>query len=126
MLWRLRTANQRWRRYSPLLVKENRWRAQRYGIDQGLVDFGRGSIVPFGELVEEILGLVAEDADFFGCTAEVEHARTIMARGTSSHWQVETFEKAMADGASREQAHRAVVDMLIERTRPDVDIAGAG
>ncbi len=29
-----------------MLVNENRWRAQRYGIDEGLVDFGKGQIVP--------------------------------------------------------------------------------
>ena len=32
--------------------------AQRYGFDQGLVDFGRGAIVPYSELLEEILALV--------------------------------------------------------------------
>ena len=47
MLWRLRRQNQRWRRYPPMLVSENRWRAQRYGIEEGLVDFGKGEVVPF-------------------------------------------------------------------------------
>ena len=42
MLFRLRRNNQSWRVYSRLLVNENRWRAQRYGSDAGLVDFGPG------------------------------------------------------------------------------------
>ncbi len=47
MLYRLRRQNQRWRHYPPFLVRENRWRAQRYGIEQGMVDFGKGEVVPF-------------------------------------------------------------------------------
>jgi carboxylate-amine ligase len=116
MLWRLRRANQRWRRYARMLIDENRWRAQRYGLDEGLVDFGRGEIVPYADLVEEIIALVREDAEFFGCTAEVEHAREILRRGTSAHRQRAVFAQALEGGASREDALKAVVDMLIEET----------
>ena len=56
MLYRLRRDNQRWRIYTRTLVDENRWRAQRYGIDEGMVDFGRGEIVPFPRLMDELLG----------------------------------------------------------------------
>ena len=63
---------ERARRHARMLIDENRWRAQRYGIDQGLVDFGRREIVPYGELLGELIALVAEDAAHFGCTAEVE------------------------------------------------------
>jgi carboxylate-amine ligase len=42
MLWRLRTRNQRWRIYDRFLVGENRWRAQRYGVSNGLIDFAKG------------------------------------------------------------------------------------
>jgi len=116
MLYRLRRNNQRWRRYSNMLVNENRWRAQRYGIDQGLVDFGRGEIVPYGDLLEEILVLIREDAQHFDCVAEVEHARTILDRGTSAHWQLATYQQAIAGGASEDDAFKAVVDMLVEET----------
>lgn len=116
MLYRLRRNNQRWRKYSNMLVNENRWRAQRYGIDQGLVDFGRGELVPYPELLEEMLVLIREDAQFFGCVAEVEHARAILDRGTSAHWQVKTYEEARSNGASQDEALKAVVDMLVRET----------
>lgn len=116
MLYRLRRNNQRWRKYSNMLVNENRWRAQRYGIDQGLVDFGRGEIVPYPELLEEMLVLIREDAQVLGCVAEVEHARAIVDRGTSAHWQVTTYENALAEGASKDEALKAVVDMLVKET----------
>jgi len=120
MLMRLRRRNQRWRRYSNMLVMENRWRAQRYGSDQGLVDFGRGCIVPYQDLLEEILVLVRPDAEALDCLAEVQHARTILARGTSAHRQVATYEQALAAGAEPREALRAVVDMLVEETLADV------
>ena len=124
MLYRLRLNNQRWRRYSPMLINENRWRAQRYGTDQGLIDFGRGTIVPFHELLEEILGLVEEDAGILQCQAEVAHARVIMQRGTSAHRQVSAYEQALAAGAEPAEALRSVVDLLISDTLADVPAAG--
>ena len=116
MLWRLKQGNQRWRVYRNLLIDENRWRAHRYGIDEGLVDFGQGRIVPYHELLDEILGLIAEDAEHFGCTAEVQHARRILDRGTSAHRQIEVYGKAREAGAEDTEALRAVVDWLAEET----------
>ena len=116
MLWRLKRQNQRWRLYARMLIDENRWRAQRYGFDQGLVDFGRGAIFPFADLLEELLALIHEDARHFGCLDEVAHARRILARGSSAHRQLAVFDKAEAAGASRPQALAAVVDWLIDET----------
>jgi carboxylate-amine ligase len=55
MLYRLRRENQRWRRYSSMLIAENRWLAQRYGFEKGLVDFGRGERLPYADLLEELI-----------------------------------------------------------------------
>jgi len=116
MLYRLRQENQRWRRYSSFLIRENRWIAQRYGIDKGLIDFGKGTLVPYATLLDEILELIRPDVEFFGCEAEVNHAREILDRGTSAHWQIRAYDEAKAAGATEEEAFRAVVDMLIEET----------
>jgi carboxylate-amine ligase len=125
MLYRLKRNNQRWRKYTNMLIRENRWRAQRYGTDQGLVDFGRGEIVRYGELLEEILALIEPDAEALDCTAEVLHARGIMARGTSAHRQLAIYEQAVADGAGAQEALRRVVDFLIETTTSPVRTTGA-
>jgi carboxylate-amine ligase len=116
MLWRLRRANQRWRRYAGMLVSENRWRAQRYGFDEGLVDFGKGVVVPYADLLEEIIALVREDALYFNCLAEVEHARAILARGTSAHRQLRLHDELRAQGMDRAAALDAVIDRLIAET----------
>ena len=116
MLYRLRLGNQRWRRYSSMLLSENRWLAQRYGTEKGLVDFAKGEIVPFRELVEELLELIREDAEHFDCVDEVAHARVILERGTSADWQRRAYAEASAAGATHEEALRSVVDLLIRET----------
>jgi len=98
------------------LLQENRWRAQRYGIDEGLIDFGRGEIVEWSELVEEMLELVMEDADHFGCVDEILRARTIISDGTSAHRQLQAYEKAIAMGKDNRAALELVVDHLIDET----------
>ena len=116
MLWRLRRANQRWRVYSHLLLAENRWRAMRYSYDAGLLDLGRQSIVPYAELLEELIALVAEDAAALGCAAEIERLREILARGTSAHRQVAVYEQAIGRGATQDEALGEVVGWLVEET----------
>lgn len=116
MLWRLRRDNQRWRHYSRFLIEENRWLAQRHGAAGRLIDFGKGSTTPFGDLMEEILELIREDAAHFGCIAAVEHARAIVADGTSADRQLAIWREAVADGMDPRQAHQRVVDHLIAET----------
>lgn len=116
MLWRLRRNNQRWRLYAHMLIDENRWRAQRYGIDEGLVDFGKGRVVPYAELLEELFSLTAEDAQALDCATELAHARRILEQGTSAHHQVRVHDEILAAGGTREDALKAVVDWLMAET----------
>ena len=116
MLHELKRSNQRWRGYSNMLVQENRWLAQRYGFDAGMIDFGVGSVVPFSDLVEELLEILGPAADVLGCSDELAATRDILGSGTSAHRQVAVYEAAMADGAEADEALRAVVDYLIEET----------
>lgn len=116
MLFRLRAANQSWRRYPTLLIAENRWRAMRYSFDEQLLDLAKGELVPFPDLLEEFLALIREDAEALGCLRETEHARTILARGTSAHRQLAVYEQARTHGASEREALEAVVDFLIRET----------
>ena len=116
MLYRLRKNNQRWRQYSKMLLNENRWRAHRYGIDEGLIDFGLGEVVPYNKLLTEMLQLIREDAEALGCSNEVKHTRNILKRGTSAHRQLEIYKKAIAAGFSQAEALKKVVDWLRKET----------
>lgn len=116
MLFRLRQKNQRWRLYPKTLLKENRWRAQRYGPRRGLIDFGRGEMVAASELIDELIGIVSYDAAALGCLEEVERARDIVSRGTSAEAQRHAYQTARGDGADHEEALSRVVDYLINET----------
>jgi carboxylate-amine ligase len=116
MLYRIRRSNQTWRNYPVFLLAENRWRAQRYGVGGTLFDFGKGELVPFRDLIDELLVMVHEDAEALGCLPEVEHARTIVQRGTSADRQVAHFNRLVAEGAEPADALRGVVDRLIGET----------
>ncbi len=116
MLYRLRTQNQRWRIYTPMLIRENRWRAMRYSFDEGLIDLAKGQVIPFEQLLDEMLNLVAEDAQALDCESEVASLRNILSRGTSAHRQLRDYELERASGASTEDSLKAVVDTLIDDT----------
>ncbi|RMA42193.1 carboxylate-amine ligase [Rhodophyticola porphyridii] len=120
MLTRLRQKNQRWRLYDRFLVGENRWRAQRYGVGDGLIDFGRRALVPMNELLDEIIELVQEDADALGCLAEVEGARNILRDGTSSERQRGVYDGARVAERDHDEAMRDVVRHLIEEYHADL------
>lgn len=119
-LWRLKKANLTWRRYANMLITENRWRAQRYGSDGTLLDFGRNDLIPYRELLSELIELVAEDAEALGCREEVARAVDIVDRGTSAHHQLRVFNQARQQGADDAKALCKVVDWLIEETARDV------
>jgi len=116
MLYRLRRDNKRWRMYANMLISENRWRAQRYGLDEGLLDFGKGEVVPSADLMVELLDLIDEDAQALGCSGEVSRISDIVTKGTSAHLQLKTYDEAIEGGATPKEALDAVVDMLIAET----------
>ncbi|MGH8946989.1 MAG: carboxylate-amine ligase, partial [Acidimicrobiia bacterium] len=121
-LYRLRRNNQKWRIYPPGIIEENLWRAQRYGVNGSLVDFGKGELVPLTTLIEELLELVAQDAIELDVRDELRHARTIIAEGTSADRQLATYEKAKESGASEREALQAVVDELIVDTLHGIEV----
>jgi carboxylate-amine ligase len=121
-LYRLRRNNQKWRMYPPGLIEENLWRAQRYGVNGSLVDFGKGELVPMTALVEELLELVTQDAIELDVRDELRHARTIIAEGTSADRQLATYENAKESGASEREALQAVVDELIVDTLHGIEM----
>ncbi len=116
MLYRLRKLNQRWRTYPLLCVQENRWRAQRYGSTDTMIDFGIGEQVPYNELLTEISELCREDAERLDCVDEIANAQRIVTNGSSAQMQLAVYDEAIENGQDKDQALRAVVDWLIDTT----------
>lgn len=115
-LQRLPGLNAERQSHTRLLIEENRWRAQRYGTAEGQVDFSARKLLPFADLLDSLLALIAEDAAALDCTAEIRHARTILQRGTSAAQQIDLYHAQRAAGASRTDALRAVVGWLVAST----------
>ena len=115
-LLKLRQNNMSWRRYRQHHIKENKWRAMRYGIHGKLIDFGIKEEVPMNFLALELLELVEDVVDELGSRAEIEHIHTILQRGTSADRQIHTYQKALAEGVDEKAALIAVVDFLVEES----------
>jgi len=88
----------------------------RYSYDEGMVDLAKGEIIPYPQLIEELIEIVSEDAEELGCLQEVLRARDMLERGTSAHKQIEAYGQALEQGASEHEALQAVVDFLIAET----------
>jgi carboxylate-amine ligase len=115
-LYHLRMKHQSWQVYPRFLVDQNRWRAMRYGYDEGLVDFASGDVVPVEEMVIELVEMLREDAEALGCVLELAGVLEILKRGTSAHRQINVYEDSLAAGADEAEALKAVVDMLISES----------
>lgn len=109
--------NARFDGVSRALIQENLWRAQRDGVQAELIDETRERAVPLAEVIDDLLGLIADDAEALGCRAECERARIVATRGTSAQRQTSIYEHARGRGADPRAALSRVVDWLVEETR---------
>ncbi len=115
-LYRLKQKNLRWRIYRKMLISENRWRAMRYGTDESMIDFGKGALVNYQDLMAELFEEVKESAKDLGCYEEVLGCKDILANGNSAKRQIDVYDKAIGDGKTENGALFAVVDWLVEET----------
>jgi carboxylate-amine ligase len=83
-------------------------------VSDGLIDFGRGEIVPMAELTEELIALVEEDAGILRCYRELEHSREIVANGNATTRQRAVAAGAKAAGKDGDGQEQAVVSHLVE------------
>ncbi len=111
-----RMSNQKWRIYSRMLISENSWRAQRYGVDEPLIDFGRSELIDMQQLMDELIELVRVQAVALGSLDYVKRVKGIAAEGTSADRQRGVYENSVADGADQREALAEVVDHLIAET----------
>ena len=87
---------------------------------EGLIDFGIREIVPYETLAEELIALVAEDAQALQALAEVENMRGIVQTGNSASQQRGVYARARETGRDHQDAMRAVVAHLIDEFHADL------
>lgn len=83
------------------------------------MDYGKSALVPFDELIDELVELLRPDAEALGCVQEVEHARVIAREGTSAARQLATYQESINEGRPVDDALKDVVDQLIRETLED-------
>jgi carboxylate-amine ligase len=79
------------------IAVENKWRAQRYGVQGTFVS--RDGEVPVAALLAQVLDLAAGDAAALGCTAQLDHCRSIIIEGSSADAQLRIFTENQHDNA---------------------------
>ena len=79
------------------IAVENKWRAQRYGVQGTFVTRTGG--IRVGEMLAGVLDLVAPDAEALGCAEQVGNCRAIVAEGTSADAQLRIFTENKHEGA---------------------------
>ncbi|MCR2811631.1 glutamate--cysteine ligase [Microbacterium sp. zg.Y1090] len=94
----------------PWFVRENKWRAARYGLDARLIVDREGTQAPVAEHLRETLDRLADIAVELKCAREFAEVDTILAGGASYARQLTVAEAA--DGDLRE-----VVQHLIREFR---------
>jgi glutamate---cysteine ligase / carboxylate-amine ligase len=114
--YKMRLDNIRFRKYPNAVIEENKWRAVRYGVQGKLVDWGKETEFTAKELISELLEFIDDVIDDLGTRKEIEHAYTILERGTSADRQLKVFEET--------NDMREVVNWLIEETARGTALEG--
>ena len=103
------------------IIIENRWLAQRYGVLAFLGDTVGGGRLDIRDYAAALVETLAADARALGCEDEMRRALTIIDEGSGADRQLDHFRLRRLDGASVEEALRAVVDLAVEETRAGLE-----
>jgi carboxylate-amine ligase len=112
-----RALNAGFDRVGHAISKENKWRAQRYGIAATFVEPFSRSPLTLAQWLDQVFDFVAEDIDALNCSTETKHLHRIVADGTSADRQIEIFSKARAAGRKRLAAVTEVIDWVARETQ---------
>jgi glutamate---cysteine ligase / carboxylate-amine ligase len=94
------------------IAVENKWRAQRYGVDASFAS--SVGAIPLTEMLEDTLARVAPDAEALGCSDDVNHCRKIVIDGSSADAQLRVFTNGMSkDGGALNPVLRWIADATI-------------
>ena len=79
--------------YRIALIKENKFRAARYGIEGNMIDFGLQKEVDTKCLIQELLDFIDDVVDELGSRDQINYVHTIMKEGTGADKQLRVFEQ---------------------------------
>jgi glutamate---cysteine ligase / carboxylate-amine ligase len=100
------------------ITVENKWRAQRYGIEATFVEPVRRQPIKAGAWLDQILSFLEPDIAAFDCRPEIGRLLEIVTHGTSATAQLAVYRASRAAGKPRPAALRDVVDWAARETVP--------
>ncbi|RAR48481.1 carboxylate-amine ligase [Flavobacterium lacus] len=92
-LYKLNMSNTSFNVYRLALIKENKFRAARYGVQGNMIDFGLQKEVPTKDLILELLEFIDDVVDELGSRDEINYVHTILREGTGAAKQLAVFEQ---------------------------------
>ncbi len=92
-LYKLTQANTSFNIYRLALIKENKFRAARYGVQGNMIDFGLQKEVPTKELILELLDFIDDVVDELGSREEINYVHNILRDGTGAAKQLAVYEE---------------------------------
>jgi carboxylate-amine ligase len=99
----------------PWLVRENKWRAARYGLDAEIVVDNSGKLQPVTDAMDDLVDDLLPIARKLDCAAQLETIPKLIQRGAS-------YQRQRATAAAHAGALEPVVDLLIEEMRNGLDL----
>lgn len=99
----------------PWLVRENKWRAARYGLDAEIVVDNTGRVQPVVEAITDLVDDLEPIARRLDCVTELELIPKLMARGAS-------YQRQRAEAAAHGGRLEPVVDLLISEMRDGLNL----
>src|SRR5438045_2872040 len=90
-LYKLKSQNLNFMMYSRGLLKENKWRDSRYGIDGRLIDFVKESEVNTRVLIYELLDFVDDVIPHLGSRHAINYVHKILENGTGADRQLKVY-----------------------------------
>jgi carboxylate-amine ligase len=92
------------------VLRENKWRAVRYGLDADIVVDEKGTVRPIRQVIAELAEELAPTAKRLGCEAELADVHRILELGAS-------YQRQRAVAAAHDGDLRPVVDSLLAELR---------
>ena len=92
-LYKLNMNNTSFNIYRLALIKENKFRAARYGIDNSMIDFGLQKEVETKGLILELLEFIDDVVDELGSREEINFVHKILNEGTGADKQLAIFQE---------------------------------
>lgn len=92
-LYKINLNNMSYNIYRLALIKENKFRAARYGIEGCMIDFGLQKEVETRSLILELLEFIDDVVDELGSREQINYVHEILKNGTGAAKQLAVFEE---------------------------------